>query len=482
MFRRTTSAAALTGLLALAVAAATTSQATAAPASSGEVVSASAASAVSAPVGSGSFTGAEGTYQAVTPARILDTRGLAGNPIGKVASGGTITVAVAGKGGVPATGASAVVLNVTATQTTANGYLTAFASGTARPLASSINFPPAWTGANLVTVPIGTNGKVSIFNSSGTTHVIGDVLGYYVNATVTQPNHKGELQTTQPERILDTRAPAGGGALPSDFFITLTVDYGAHNSAIRAFAVNITAVNPAKAGYLTAWNGRPASLPGTSSLNFVAGTTVPNMAVVQSCPLNTTDCAARPQIGVYNGSSGPVHVLVDLVGFYDNGVAGDGLRFRPMAPTRIIDTRAGSPVGTLQAASTVAVTAPARVAGANTFALVTNATAILPTASTYLTMYPRFVGEPRPGVSNVNAIRGQIVSNATITGLGDNNVFNIYNSAGRTNLAVDVTGSLEPLVVAPIGQRAVGGGPSVGRHQPLTPSGPATVGTPGPLR
>ncbi len=61
----------------------------------------------------------------VTPARILDTRAPGVNYTGpKPGADQTITVQVAGRGGVPTTGATAVVLNVTATQADGPGFVT----------------------------------------------------------------------------------------------------------------------------------------------------------------------------------------------------------------------------------------------------------------------------------------------------------------------------------------------------------------------
>jgi hypothetical protein len=46
-----------------------------------------------------------------------------------------------------------------------------------------------------------------------------------------------------------------------------------------------------------------------------------------------------PAFGIYTSQS--VHVIVDVVGFIDGGTIPGGLRFRPMTPTRITDTRVG---------------------------------------------------------------------------------------------------------------------------------------------
>ena len=67
---------------------------------------------------SGGGTAANGAFTPVAPTRLLDTRNGTGAPQAPVAAEGTVALSVAGAGGVPATGVSAVVLNVTVTQPT----------------------------------------------------------------------------------------------------------------------------------------------------------------------------------------------------------------------------------------------------------------------------------------------------------------------------------------------------------------------------
>jgi hypothetical protein len=130
----------------------------------------------------GTSTGPGTGFLPLAPARVLDTRIGVGAPVGPVAARDTVHLAVAGVGGVPATGVSAVVLTVTATAPTAPGFLTAYANtAAARPTVSNLNFTPGQTVANLVVVPIGSDGKVALYNGSGgTTHLVADVSGYYL--------------------------------------------------------------------------------------------------------------------------------------------------------------------------------------------------------------------------------------------------------------------------------------------------------------
>jgi hypothetical protein len=302
---------------------------------------------------------------------------------------------------------------------------------------------------NLVTVPLGTGGsaagRITIYNPLGSVKVIADVMGYYVADGAATAG--GFYERAVPERLLDTRDQSFGGALESGWSVSVPVDYNDPatgidtNSHITALAVNITAVLPTKPGYLAAWDGGGV-LPTTSTLNFAAGTITPNMAVVPVGPC--VDCGTGtglPSITVVNRSAGSVHVLVDIVGFFDDGQLVEGLRFKPLTPTRIVDTRTGLGTTTLAAGQTRSITAPPSVAGNDTYSLVTNTTDVAPTLSGFLTLWAD--GEAMPGVSNLNAASGQIVANATITDVGWGNVFNVYNNRGTTNAVVDVVGTME---------------------------------------
>jgi hypothetical protein len=86
----------------------------------------------------------EGTYYPLQPFRLLDTRQAYGAPPGKLGSGATLNLDVAGRGEVPSSGVSAVVLNVTVTNGTTPSYLTVYPQGQTRPTASSLNFVGGW--------------------------------------------------------------------------------------------------------------------------------------------------------------------------------------------------------------------------------------------------------------------------------------------------------------------------------------------------
>ncbi len=119
-------------------------------------------------------TSPAGMFTPVAPSRLLDTR--SGATIG---AAGTVHLQVTGRGGVPASGVSAVVLNVTVTEPSSTGFLTAWPGGEGRPLASNLNYVSGQTVPNLVVVKVGAGGVVDLFNSTGSTHVVADVAGWF---------------------------------------------------------------------------------------------------------------------------------------------------------------------------------------------------------------------------------------------------------------------------------------------------------------
>ena len=145
-----------------------------------------------------------GSYVGVTPFRVADTRPSSGQPnAGQTIAGpGSINVQVTGLGGVPA-GAAAAVLNVTAVDPTAAGFLTVWPQGSAMPTVSNLNFAAGHNVPNLVTVGLSATGQVSIYANTGSTDVVADVEGYYTSTAPT--NGLGLYNPLAPTRVV------GGG-------------------------------------------------------------------------------------------------------------------------------------------------------------------------------------------------------------------------------------------------------------------------------
>ncbi len=280
-----------------------------------------------------------GLYNPVAPTRIADTRcsesplppnitssycaslPSANSPLSTIGAGQTENVTVIGVGGIPTSGVSAVVLNLTAIGHTKSGYLTAYPTGTTKALVSTVNFNEAQTVPNRVIVKVGANGEISIYNNSGNTNFTVDVTGYYTDGA--SSSQTGSLfNPVTPARILDTRCselpqpsycasenlPSSNAtlsAIQAGKSITIQVA-GEANIPSDATAVvgNLTATGSSGGGYLTIYSGSTAAT--TSDVNFATGTAVANMVISE---LNFSG-----QLNIE--ASATVNALFDISGWF----------------------------------------------------------------------------------------------------------------------------------------------------------------------
>ena len=263
------------------------------------------------PTGSGNA----GFTALAAPARAIDSRpgtpGFSEGPFGAdgrttpIGPDSEIAVQLTGLGGVPS-GAKAVLVNLTVTEPGANGWLTLYPTGAPRPLASTLNHTPGLTVANLSVVPVSSDGRATIYNSHGTSHVVLDVIGYF-----TQGAGAGYVALDPPTRDLDSRTGTGPrmGALgPGATYKLEVARLNGVPARAAAVLLTVTAVFPSKAGWFTVFPGT-AALPLASNLNFVAGSVVPN-AVVSALGSDGT-------VAVNNApSAGNTHVVSDLAGYF----------------------------------------------------------------------------------------------------------------------------------------------------------------------
>ena len=122
----------------------------------------------------GSYGPATGSwFTAFTSTTVLDTATGIGTPKAKLGAGRALTLTVPS---LPA-GTTVVAVIVTITSPTAAGFLTVHPGGAAQPLASNLNFVAGVNATNLVMVPVGPGGAVTLFNAAGTVDVIADIVG-----------------------------------------------------------------------------------------------------------------------------------------------------------------------------------------------------------------------------------------------------------------------------------------------------------------
>ena len=374
--------------------------------------------------------------RAIAPTRLLDTRIGTGAKVGKVLAGQTLVLDLAA---VESADTTAAVLNVTATEPDAPGYVTVYPCDVSRPTASNLNFAKGQTAPNQVTVPVARDGTVCLFVFA-TTHLVADVTATY------EFGRDDRASAVTPARLLDTRvangvATAGKVRGGSTLVLGVAGRGGVPAAGATAVTMNVTVTEPDAPGFLTVF---PCDSPKplASNLNYVAGQTVPNAVTVK--------LSAAGTVCIYTPTT--THVVADVGAWF--GPAGTS-GYEEVTPARVLDTRvqAGpaapygvSPVAKVTASTRTAVQIQGRfgVPPARATAVTLNVTVTDPDAAGYLTVFP--CDKPQPLASNLNYARNQTVANQVTVPLSaavpqvaaEGTV--CFVSQQTTNVVIDVAG------------------------------------------
>ncbi len=255
------------------------------------------------------------------------------------------------------------------------------------------------------------------------------VLPEGVPAPPPLPAVAGRLLPVTPTRKLDTREGNGAPLAPFAAGVEETVYLlgagGVPARDVTAVVVNVTVTDPTAAGFVTVWPTGEAK-PNASSLNFLAGQTVPNLV------MSKVGANGRISLSVSEGSA---NLIADVVGYFSRA---GGSSLVPLTPIRLRDTRdAGTPVGA-GASIDIKVTGGGGVPTSGVNAVVLNVTVTEPTSAGYVTVWP--AGESLPNASSLNFTAGETVPNLVITKVGANGAVSLFNSDGATHLVVDLLG------------------------------------------
>jgi hypothetical protein len=321
-----------------------------------------------------------------------------------------VRVPVAGRPGIPAD-ARAAVANITLVNPDAPGFATVYPCTALVPDVSVLNHLTGQTVANNTIAALSAAGELCVYTSAGA-DVLVDVTGWL------GPSGSSRLVPLGPSRVVDTRSALGGTrrvAAGSTTRFDLSAALPPRSTAI---ALNLTAVTPSQAGFLTTFPCERAR-PDTSSVNFAAGETRPNNAVVAT---------GDGSICVYADTS--VDLLIDVTGAFGP----NGLGLVPVDPVRLLDTR-----------RTVAVPA----AGVRSFS--TLGTQLSPLTPRSASVNVTALDQPAAGfvstfdcttlrdTSTLNPTPGSVSANGAIVPLGDGDRSCLMTSSGG-NLIVDLTG------------------------------------------
>ena len=201
-------------------------------------------------------------FMAESPHRVADTRDGTGGRDIPLPAGVTVAIPLA-----VAPGTTAAVVNVTAADPVADGYLTVHACGTAPGATSNVNMTRGRAAGALAIAQVDAAGRMCV-TSSVATDVAVDRTGEFTD-------RGGRPITLRPPvRVVDTRmaaAPAAGGRV--------TVPLPAPAGALAA-VVNITATQEGAAGYVTA-HPCDQTEPATSNVNYGVDDDISNLAVVR---------------------------------------------------------------------------------------------------------------------------------------------------------------------------------------------------------
>lgn len=363
-------------------------------------------------------------FASVAPARLADTRPEQNVGGFERLDPNTIRVIVAGRENVPAT-ATAAVLNVTITNTTAASFVTVYPAGNERPLASSVNIERAGQVIpNLVTVRLGTNGAVDIYTQSPADIVV-DVNGAYVPVTdAVKAGRFVGLETAF--RVLDTRNEGVTVGIGE----TKRVNVGSVvPPTATAVVVNLTATESSGPGFWTAFAAGGAQPRSSSVNNDAPGQTRANQAIL---PIGTAGGVRG--IDVFASSGG--HLVVDVAGYFtgpNDTTSTDGL-FVPNVPFRTLDTRLVQKYGRMYPGWIAEFDYSGR---ALSQAVVVNMTTTETRGPGYFTGYPARTN--RPLASNLNATSAnQTIANHAI--LRTSTVGVAVYTQGGGQLIIDVAG------------------------------------------
>jgi len=195
-----------------------------------------------------------------------------------------------------------------------------------------------------------------------------------------------------------------------------------------AVALNVTVTGSTRGGYVAV---APARTPatGTSTLNYPAGGTIANLALVGLSSDGFVDLTV---------AGGATQLIADVTGYAVRGTpAADGA-FGAVPPVRALDTRAtGDPLTTGQRTA-VKVTALGAVPATGVAAVALNLTATRVTLPT--TVVAVAGGAGLPGTSNLNVGTGATTANLVLAPVSASGTVDLAVLAGRADLVVDVTG------------------------------------------
>jgi hypothetical protein len=294
-------------------------------------ITTSVVSAVPAPPAHADTSASGGEFSPLPYARLFDTNTGSGTPFGP---GETRSYQILGAAGVPSAGVGAVVIDVAATSSTASASsstgVTVWPSGTARPSSAQLRVnSESVPRSNTVIVAPGSDGKISIYNSVGSTDLNVDVQGYFTAApgSGASPGGYVPLSMTRVFYTIDgtgtSATPLAGGGGTRTVTVGGVGDIPANATAVFA---NVHVNSASADGKLKIVPDGADPSSANPILNYAVGEPSDSGA--------TLPLSASGKLTIQNVGSGSVNVAIDVEGYFspDPGV-GSGIE--PTTPTKL---------------------------------------------------------------------------------------------------------------------------------------------------
>ncbi|GAA2859831.1 trypsin-like serine protease [Nonomuraea rubra] len=357
-----------------------------------------------------------------TSASVLDTRSGLGAPAGARPAGSLTPFQVAGVGGIPATGVSAVLVDVTVVAASPT-FLTLLPEGAPRPPLSTVNATANQIISNTAVVPVPAGGRISVYSHGPGAHVLVDVQGYY---TTSGSSGRGFVPVDHT-RLADTRSGLGGaaGVVPARGTRTFTLTGGAIPAGASSAYLDLVVTGATTQGWVGAFP--PGGSNNRSVMDFVPGTTSHGV---------TVQLGADGRATFTNNSGSPVHFVLTALGYF-TGSADTGAGLRTMPAVRRLDTRTTGTGVPLPANSTIDV--PLGLPAGSTAAL--NLTVADNTANGHLNVWPVDGTERTTSLVNYAPPANGVRAGHTVVKVGTGGKIRVRNdSPGTAHVLVDLQG------------------------------------------
>jgi hypothetical protein len=324
---------------------------------------------------------------------------------------------VAGRGGVPSSGVSAVVLDVSSPSTAGQSEIALWAAGSAAPLTTNL-VSDTGPESNLAVVEVDQTGRLSVVSRQFVTDLVVDVVGYMDSST----SNQGFSPMAQT-RALDTRTGLGAPQKKVAKGGTLTLNFtGLIPPEASTIVINVTTVD--------------ATATGTYSLYPASG-----FSPAANADFGTATAANLIFAPISNGagrlvlSGASANIVIDIQGYFMPG----GGQFASIT-NRVIDTRlSGGPL-----ASSETRTFDLTAIGASLppiVGILLSITAINPASGGYISAWGSGDVTPTSSALNFRAHASETNSAVIRVVYPIAPAVSLFNSsAGSTHVVIDVLG------------------------------------------